>query len=355
MHDSQLEDRLRTILRSEGDGLTMTITAAELERRLAVRRRQTRGRWMTAIAAVIAFVALGAVAAMSNGWLRLPAVGATASPSPTETPHLSATPSATTPASESEPPSSCATVDPSTMTDGIDILLESSSDTLRSYVGNASVYRMGDTISGTAGSFADADALNEPVMVASPASELLVSGASYAACIISLEADAVPIGQLDGDPLPLAPGFAMPPTPTATFSPPPTGSWVVRILAGFATTSGYAWSQAFFNVDVGGPPDTPEPTLGPPPTLPDDLARTAWLQVRGDLYSFGQFGYRGSGTTDPTIRSASVDGDHVAYITESSVSRLSVYPVKDFEPRCDRSFGHGRCSARRQAWPRLAG
>lgn len=92
MHDNQLEDRLRTALRAEGDGLSMTITAAELQRRLAGRQRQTRGRWMTAIAAAIAFVALGAVAAMSNGWLRLPAVGvspspsATASPAPTSSP-----------------------------------------------------------------------------------------------------------------------------------------------------------------------------------------------------------------------------------------------------------------------------
>jgi hypothetical protein len=268
MHDSKFEERLRTVLRAEGDGLPMTITAAELQRRLAVRQRQHRGRTLTLIAAVIAVVAVGAVAATANGWLRMPAVGASQSPSPspTETPRVSVGPSATPAAAATEPPPSCTTVDPSTMTDGIDIALESSSDPQRLYVGNASVYRMGDTISGTAGSFADADALNEPMMVASPASELLVSGASYAACITSLEADAVPFGQLAGDPLPLAPGFAMPPTDTATFSPPPTGSWVVRIAVGFETTNGDAWSQAFFNVDVGGPPDTPEPTEGLPPT-----------------------------------------------------------------------------------------
>jgi hypothetical protein len=332
MHDSQLEDRLRTALRAEGDGLSVTITAAELERRLANRRRQSRGRMLTFIAAAIAFVAVAAIAAMSNGWLHLPAVGATASPSPTETPRLSAGPSATPAAAGTEPPASCTVFDPSTMTDGIDIVLQSSSDTSRVYVGNASVYRMGDTISGTAGSFADADALNEPVMVADPSSVLMVSGASYPACITSLEADAVPIDQLDGDPLPLSPGFAMPATPVATFSPPFAGSWVVRVLAGFETTGGYAWSQAFFNVEVGGAEPTPEPTLGPPPSLPDDLAKTAWLHVKGDLYQFGQFGHRGWGRTDPTVRSVGVDGDHVAYIAEDGVSRLSVYPVRDQSP-----------------------
>ena len=310
----------------------MTITAAELQRRLVVRQRQSRGRTLTLIAAVIAFVAVAAIAGMSNGWLRLPAVGATASPSSTETPRLSAGPSETPAATETDPSASCTTIDPSTMTDGIDILLQSSSDASRVYVGNASAFRMGDRISGATGNFADADALNEPVMVASPGNSLLVSGASVAACLISLEADAVPIGQLDGDPLPLAPGFAMPSTPTASFNPPPAGSWVVRILAGFETTSGEAWSQAFFNVDVVDATATPEPTLGPPPSLPDDLARTAWLHVKGDLYRFGQFGYGGWGTTNPGIRSASVDGEHVAYVADDGVSRLSVYPVKDQSP-----------------------
>jgi hypothetical protein len=330
MHDSQLEDRLRTSLRAEGDGLSMTITTAELERRLAVRQRQSRGRMLTAIAAVMAFVAVAAIAAMSNGWLRLPAVGATASPTPTETPHVSASPSATTPAiGETAPPPSCTTIDPSTVTSPIDIVFETSSGDQTVYVGAARVYRIGDTISGTAGRFADARPVNEAVTVASPASVLRVSAASYDACIVSVEADAVPIDQLDADPNPLSPGFAIPATPVATLSPPTTGSWVVRVQVGFATTSGDVWSEAFFNVDVGGPTATPETALGPPPSLPADLARTAWLQAKGDLYRFGQFGYRGWGTTDPTIRSASVDGDHVAYIVEDGVSRLSVYPVKD--------------------------
>ena len=94
MHDSQLEDRLRTTLRAEGDGLPMTITAAELQRRLAVRRREARGRRFTAIAAAIAFVAIGAFAAMANGWLRLPAVGVSPSPSATASPPPTSSPTA---------------------------------------------------------------------------------------------------------------------------------------------------------------------------------------------------------------------------------------------------------------------
>ena len=36
MHDGQLEERLRDVLRAEGDALPLTITTAELERRLAL-------------------------------------------------------------------------------------------------------------------------------------------------------------------------------------------------------------------------------------------------------------------------------------------------------------------------------
>ena len=43
MHDSQIEEQLRGVLRAEGDGIPLTITAAELERRLAARRSATAG------------------------------------------------------------------------------------------------------------------------------------------------------------------------------------------------------------------------------------------------------------------------------------------------------------------------
>ena len=75
MHDSGIEDRLRTVLRSEGDALPVTITAAELERRLAARRRQRSGRRLSLVAAAIAIVAIGSMAAMANGLINLPSVG----------------------------------------------------------------------------------------------------------------------------------------------------------------------------------------------------------------------------------------------------------------------------------------
>ncbi len=81
MRDTQIDERIRSVLRSEGDRLPLTITAAELERRLAARRRRARGRWVSVLAAAVAIIAIGAMAALGNGWLR-PAIGTQASPSP---------------------------------------------------------------------------------------------------------------------------------------------------------------------------------------------------------------------------------------------------------------------------------
>ena len=43
MHDTQIEEQLRGVLRAEGDAIPLTITTAELERRLAARRRRRAG------------------------------------------------------------------------------------------------------------------------------------------------------------------------------------------------------------------------------------------------------------------------------------------------------------------------
>jgi hypothetical protein len=83
MHDSQVEEQVRRSLRAEGDRLPLTITTAELERRLAARRRESRGRWVSFVAAAAAVVAVVAIVGIGNGWLGLPSAGTQASPSPT--------------------------------------------------------------------------------------------------------------------------------------------------------------------------------------------------------------------------------------------------------------------------------
>jgi hypothetical protein len=67
MHDQQLERNLRTALRAEGDGLALTITAAELERRLALRRRGRPNLASLGLAAGIAIGLIGLAGVMS-GW-----------------------------------------------------------------------------------------------------------------------------------------------------------------------------------------------------------------------------------------------------------------------------------------------
>src|SRR6478736_5864223 len=86
MHDSQLEEQLRGVLRAEGDGIPLTITTVELERRLATRRRTTGGRRLSLVAAAVAAIAVVSIVAAGNGWLKLPAIGTVASPHPSSSP-----------------------------------------------------------------------------------------------------------------------------------------------------------------------------------------------------------------------------------------------------------------------------
>ena len=67
MHDANLEERLRSVLRQEGDGLPFTITTEELERRLALRRRERNGRRLSLMAAGLAAVAVGTIFALGGG------------------------------------------------------------------------------------------------------------------------------------------------------------------------------------------------------------------------------------------------------------------------------------------------
>ena len=82
MHDTKLEERLRTVLRTEGDNLSLTITTDELERRLVLRRRARNGQRLSLMAAGIAVLAVGTMVALSNGWLGDANVATDPSPSP---------------------------------------------------------------------------------------------------------------------------------------------------------------------------------------------------------------------------------------------------------------------------------
>src|SRR6476661_10125002 len=68
MHDDLIERRLRDALRSEGDGLAFTITPAELERRLALRRRRPAFRPTGLLLAAAVGIGLIGVAGLVGGW-----------------------------------------------------------------------------------------------------------------------------------------------------------------------------------------------------------------------------------------------------------------------------------------------
>jgi hypothetical protein len=74
MHDQSLEQKLRTALQAEGDRLTLTITSAELERRLALRRRGGSGRMASLGLAAAVTVALIGLAGVAGGWFESPPV-----------------------------------------------------------------------------------------------------------------------------------------------------------------------------------------------------------------------------------------------------------------------------------------
>ena len=86
MHETNLEERLRSLLRREGDGLPFTITTDELERRLALRRRARNGQRLGLLAAGLAVMAVGSVFALGSGWLRGSNVAADPSASPSAIP-----------------------------------------------------------------------------------------------------------------------------------------------------------------------------------------------------------------------------------------------------------------------------
>ena len=82
MHDTRLEDRLRQVLRAEGDSLPLTVTVDRLETRLRLRRAERANRRLALVTAAALVVAVGA----GGGFLlanrgTTPSVAASPSPS----------------------------------------------------------------------------------------------------------------------------------------------------------------------------------------------------------------------------------------------------------------------------------
>lgn len=248
MHDTQIEDRLRTVLRAEGDALPLTITPDELERRLALRRRERTGRRMSLIAAGVGVIVIGSVLAVSNGWLRSPSVGSGPSPAQSVGSGPSSAPSARAAPSEAALP--CETMDPSQ--GGLPPALGMGvfpGDSI-AYGGVRGSYGWGDTIINAYQSV-DPETL-DAIPAGPPSEKLVVLATSPNACLVGIDAEASPVDGAGGAVRLVA--TTMDPTRDVEFGLPPVGEWLIKVRADFATSpAGQAWSETYFRVVVSDP------------------------------------------------------------------------------------------------------
>jgi hypothetical protein len=263
VHDD-VEDRVRSVLRAEGDGLPMTITPDALDRRLALRRRERQGRRLGLTAAAVAVVAMGSLAAAANGWLRLPGAGtapdATGTASPADSP-----PPAPTPSTAGVP---CTTIEPNPDDQPPTIVLGATPGDSLAYGGGLGAFRLGDRTSGDAGDWAAVDptALTA-VPAGTPTERLQVLAGNPDACLTGVVARLQPFGQVSGAGRVLA-DVTGAPTRVVEFDLPPPGEWLLLVHATFATSSGAeAWTETFFRILVGAPAGDPGPVPTALPSL----------------------------------------------------------------------------------------
>jgi hypothetical protein len=239
MHDGGLEERLRGVLRGEGDALPMTITTAELERRLALRRRERIGRRSGFIAAALAVVALGAWAVTSGQRSQAPSVGSAATPAPSE----SSAPSL---------PVGCDPIDPGASDVPPELIIGIVPGDALAHGGRQVAAQWNGKTTGTPGTWDEPPVDTEPIWIdaGSQAIEIIAD-----TCLIDARAEALLTGYTtlpDPAPTPItlevAGGLG---SRVVEVEAPPTGGWTVRIRATYPTTDGSeAWSETLFFIGI---------------------------------------------------------------------------------------------------------
>lgn len=255
MRDGQLEERLRAVLRTEGDALPLTITTAELERRMALRRRERVGRRAGLVAAAVAVVAVGSLVVTTSGWFQPSGVGTGPSAVPTASP------------APSDAALPCETIDPTSMAEPPSLLMGVKPGDARAWGGLGSSYRLGDKQVGEEGTW-DHDTIGfEAVNAGFPTERIQVLASDPDACLVGLLVDARPSAGI-GDEIYRLAELTSEPSRVLEFDRPAAGEWFVRVHAEFATVSGAtAWRETFFRIEV--PDCTPlDPTAAPiPPAI----------------------------------------------------------------------------------------
>lgn len=258
MRDNHVEDALRSVLRREGDDLTLNITARELERRLALRRRERAGRRLSLVAAGIAVVAIGGIVVAGNGWLGTgPAVGGKPAPA---TAAASTTPESATPGSSASPSPiasstsdgglGCEVVDPSAEPLAPAVVAGVVPGDSLGFGGTVVASRWNGVDSGSAGSWDGLPGDSDAIAVR-PWDQILEFTSDGCMSNVSAEVLLTSYAQ--------APAAS--PTPVALkviqgigsrvvdVSPPATGGWTLRIRATFVTADGSeAWSETLYRV-----------------------------------------------------------------------------------------------------------
>jgi hypothetical protein len=195
MRDVQVEDRLRSALRAEGDALPLTITSDELERRLVLRRRERNGRRMSLIAAGVAVIAIGSALAATGGWFGGANVGGSPEPSPIVQPSVEPTAGPTSEQTEAGLP--CSPIEPNPADQPPTLVLGAMPGDSIAFSGALGAYRIGDRFDGVEGSWTSIDPASLDRVPAVPPTERLVALAGFDACLTGLVAVAVPIAARD--------------------------------------------------------------------------------------------------------------------------------------------------------------
>jgi hypothetical protein len=258
MRDGQLEDRVRAVLRAEGEELPVTITSAELERRLTSRRRDRTGRRLSLSAVGIAAVLVVAFVAAANGWFSSATIGSSPTVAPTE-PIAAASrdPEPTGPEPTVSLPviagdGTCIPLDVTsadrTPQVVIDVAPPDGASSIRT--GQLGAFRLGGRDVGNIGSWDHDTIALEAAVAASWPTGITVLAIAPDTCLIGVSVDAVPYPSVPAT----TPATAIDlqesvPRRLLGFSPPPVGDWFVRVHAVFETTDGSeAFSETFFRI-----------------------------------------------------------------------------------------------------------
>lgn len=267
MHDGQLEDRLRKVLHGDADALPLTITTAELERRLSLRRRARVGRRARFLAAGVAVVLVGSMAVVSNGWFRAPAIGSGPSAPATVSPAENVAPTSLAPTSlppSISPDGPCAPLDVTAVARPPEVVLDVAPIDGPSSVhsGQLGAFRMAGRDVGNVASW-DLDTRAFEPATTGVLSGITVLSITPDTCLVGVTADAVPYGSIPAvTPATAVDSGTTEPRRLLAFRAPPVGDWLVRVHVVFQTTDGSeALSETFFRIRTVKDPIVP-PTLG---------------------------------------------------------------------------------------------